>query len=70
MVSPPFQMPPSKINLERDDRFEGKIKWYVKPVIFDGDPNIGDNLIWVGHEEHAKLVRWWNKFYRDVKGPT
>jgi hypothetical protein len=66
----PFRMPPGAANLERDDRFVGKIKWYVKPVIFGGDPEIGDNLIWVSHEEHAQLVRWWNEFYRDLKGRT
>ena len=64
----PFQVPP--VNLERDDRFAGKIKSFVKPVIFGGDPRIGDNLMWVSHEEHAQLVRWWNKYYRDLKGPT
>jgi hypothetical protein len=46
-------MPPATVNLERDDRFAGKIKWYVKSVIFGGDPQIGDNLMWVSHEEHA-----------------
>lgn len=66
----PFQVPPATVNLERDDRLAGKIKWYIKPVIFGGDPQIGDNLMWVSHEEHAQLVRWWNKYYRDLKGPT
>jgi hypothetical protein len=29
-----FRMPAGAVELERDDRFAGKIKWYVKPVIF------------------------------------
>jgi len=66
----PFQMPPGRVNLERDDRYAGKIKWYVKPLIFGGDPKIGDNLVWVSHEEHAQLVRWWNDQYRALKGAS
>jgi hypothetical protein len=66
----PFQMPSDAVILERDDRFVGKIKWYVKPVVFGGDPRIGDNLVWVSHEEHAQLVRWWNEQYRALKSPV
>jgi hypothetical protein len=66
----PFQMPPGKVKIKQDDRFAGKIKWYVKPVIFGGDPRNSDNLVWVSHKEHAQLVRWWNEQYRDLKGPT
>jgi hypothetical protein len=65
----PFQMPSGAPNLQSDDRFTGRIKWYVKPVIFGGDPQIGDNLIWVSHEKHAELVRWWNELYRDITTP-
>jgi hypothetical protein len=63
-------MPPGRVILERDDRFAGKIKWYVTPLVFGGDPKIGDNLVWVSHEEHAQLVRWWNEQYRALKGAT
>jgi hypothetical protein len=66
----PYQMPPGRVNLERDDRYAGKIKWYVKPLICGGDPKIGDNLVWVSHEEHAQLVRWWNEQYRALKGAS
>ena len=62
----PFQMPAGAISLQPDDRFTEKIKWYVKPVVFGGDPHMGDNLTWVSHEEHAQLVQWWNKMYRDL----
>ena len=62
----PFEMPVGAISLQPDDRFTGKIKWYVKPVIFGGDPRMGDNVTWVSHEGHAELVQWWNKTYRDL----
>lgn len=55
----PLQLPdPEK--LQADSRFRGKIKWYVQPVVFGGDPNAGDNLTWVAHDKHVSLVRWWN----------
>jgi hypothetical protein len=62
----PFQMPNGAPGLKPDDRFAGRIKWYVKPKVFGGDPEIGDNLVWVSHEEHAKLVIWWNERYREL----
>lgn len=48
--------------LESDDRAT-TVKWYVKPIVFGGDPEPGENLIWVTYEQHAQLVRWWNKQY-------
>jgi hypothetical protein len=62
----PFQMPNGALDLDPDERFAGRIKWYVKPLKFGGDPEIGDNLVWVSHEEHARLVRWWNELYRST----
>src|SRR4029077_14126839 len=62
----PFQMPNGAPDLQPDDRFAGRIKWYVKLVVFGGDPEIGDNLVWVSHEEHAELVLWWNERYREL----
>lgn len=58
-----YQIP--AVSLEPDTRFSGRIKWYTRPVIFGGDPNPGDNLTWVAPDQHAALVRWWNKLYRD-----
>ena len=49
-----------------DGQGRGKIKWYVKPLIFGGDPSLGENLIWVTLEEHAELVRWWNRLRREL----
>jgi hypothetical protein len=54
--------------LEKDERYKGKIKWYVKPIIFGGDPNPGENLIWIDHQQHPELVRYWNQMYTEVSG--
>ena len=62
----PFDLPDEPATLQPDARFIGKIKWYVKPIVFGGDPNIGDNLIWINHEQHAQLVVWWNQQYRTL----
>jgi len=55
--------------LNPDARFSGKIKWYVKPIVFGGDAGVGENLVWVSHEEHAQLVKFWNDKYRTLKSP-
>ena len=47
--------------LTPDERFAGKIKWYVKSIIFGGDPQIGGNVIWIPIEKHTELVKWWNQ---------
>ena len=60
----PFSLPDGAVALQPDVRFESKIKWYVKPIVFGGDPSAGDNCVWVSHEQHAQLVRWWNDQYR------
>ena len=56
----PYSLPPAGSSLTPDDRFTGKIKWFVTPTVFGGDPRLGENVIWVTHEQHAQLVRWWN----------
>jgi hypothetical protein len=63
----PFAMPERVDRLGPDARFSGKIKWYVKPVLFGGDPGLAKNLIWVTPEKHAELVQWWNDPSRFVK---
>lgn len=55
----PFFLPEG-FELEPDARFTGKIKWYVQPLIFGGDPEDEANLIWVDSRQHAGLVIWWN----------
>ena len=56
--------------LEPDERLRGRIKWYVTPIVFGGDPNIGDNVTWVTLEQHTKLVTWWNEKYRELRPRT
>lgn len=65
-----FALPEASAALEADPRFSGKIKWYVKPIIFGGDPKEGENLSWVSHDQHAQLVQWWNNMYRDIKAQS
>lgn len=57
---------PSAASLEPDDRLAGKLKWYVTPIVFGGDPEVGENLVWVTHDQHAELVLWWNAKYQEV----
>jgi hypothetical protein len=57
-----------KTELEQDSRCLGKIKWYTKPVAFGGDPGVRENCGLVTHQEHLKLVRFWNEKYRQLNG--
>ncbi len=66
----PFEVPLDGIRFEPDSRFTDKIKWYLKPIVFGGDPSSGENMIWICHEEHAQLVLWWNDLYFKLKGPS
>lgn len=62
----PYDLPPAGSSLNPDERFRGKIKWCVRPTVFGGDPGLGKNVVWVSHEQHAKLVRWWNDLCRSL----
>jgi hypothetical protein len=62
----PYQMPLSAGTLQVDERLRGKIKWYTKPIVFGGNADVGENLTWVSHEQHADLVKWWNDQYRSL----
>jgi hypothetical protein len=62
----PYAIPSAGSTLVPDNRCENKIKWYVKPVVFGGDPEFGPNVLWVGHDEHPALVKYWNNIYRGV----
>ena len=64
-----FSVPDGKTALQPDGRFTGKIKWYVKPIALGGDAGVGENLVWVSHEEHGQLVKWWNDKYLALKAP-
>jgi hypothetical protein len=63
----PFALPVDLQSLQQDERFRAKIKWYVKPIAFGGDAKLGENVIWVSHEQHGELVKWWNSRYASLK---
>jgi hypothetical protein len=65
----PFSFP-SPLILTADERLLGKVKWYTKPIVFGGDPIVGENLTWVSHEQHAQLVAWWNEQYRAISSKS
>jgi hypothetical protein len=52
--------------IQPDKRFEGKIKWYVHPIVFGGDPSSKENMAWLTLEQHIEAVKWWNQKYKDA----
>ncbi|MEO6003797.1 MAG: hypothetical protein ABIZ04_09980 [Opitutus sp.] len=66
----PYSFPANTLKLKSDARFENRIKWYVTPIAFGGSPTQKENVVWITHEEHVELVRFWNKTYRDIKNKT
>lgn len=54
-------------DLEHDERFSAKIKWYTTPIVFGGDPNSEENMVWVSHKQHRELVNYWNQQYHKAK---
>ena len=62
----PFSFPLASLRLESDERFTGKIKWYVMPIRFGGDPSAEENIAWLTQDEHVQAVRWWSRFYHDT----
>ena len=62
----PYLLPSGGCSLQPDERLTGKIKWYVTPIVFGGDPRLKENIVWVTRDEHIKAVRWWNAVYHDV----
>lgn len=62
----PFSFTSESCHLESDERFTRKIKCYVKPIRFGGDPASKDNMVWLSQDEHVRAVKYWNKFYDDT----
>ena len=63
----PFVFNVDLTKLRADQRFAGKIRWFIKPIIFGGDPSADANTTWLSIDEHVEAVKWWNQFYRDAK---
>ena len=61
-----FKFNKSLESLVSDDRVRARIKWYVTPIVFGGDPTLGDNVTWVTLTQHTELVQWWNQKYREL----
>ena len=58
---------PTPDSLELDSRLTGKVKWYVKPIVFGGSATADDNVAWITHASHRESVRYWNSTYRRLK---
>ena len=39
-----FALPKDRFAFQPDERFNGKIKFYVQPIRFGGSPEIGENI--------------------------
>jgi hypothetical protein len=53
--------------LRSDERLKGKIKWYVKPLVFGGSPTAKENVAWITLDQHTQAVKWFNQLYRTMK---
>src|SRR5207249_11054989 len=62
----PFPNSITQLKPASDEAVEGRIKRYITPLVFGGDPQRRDNVKWVTLDEHVQLVRWWNGKYREV----
>jgi hypothetical protein len=60
------ETPTERDALKRDPRWEGRIKWWLQPIAFGGDPQDEKNVAWISLEQHAQIVRWWNDKYRSM----
>ena len=63
----PFEATATSSTLEPDAKVQGRVKWYITPLVFGGDPKLGENVTWITLDQHAQLVSWWNRKYHDVK---
>ena len=61
-----FELPSAALCLRPDTRFNERVRWYVKPLMFGGEAT-PENTTWVTHEQHAELVCWWNDKYDSLK---
>lgn len=63
----PEPLVPTAASLQPDARLQGRIRWFVTPLVFGGDPKDAANTIWVSMEQHGQLVRWWNAKYQELR---
>lgn len=55
------------IKLTEDSRIKNLIKWYIKPIVFGGNPEAQDNVEFIDIEKHCQYVNFWNKKYFEIK---
>lgn len=65
-----YSPPKEPVDVETDERFVGKIKWYVQPLVFGGSPTDDDNMVWLSLAQHAEVVVWWNNKYQEASPST
>ncbi len=58
---------PTTLALVTDERIKGRIRWFIQPMVFGGDPSSQENTTWLPSGQHAEAVRWWNKKYKEVR---
>ena len=51
--------------LRPDPKFTDRIKWYIQPLVFGGDPRSQQNMAWLSLDQHTEAVKWWNNKYRE-----
>ncbi|MGE9293812.1 MAG: hypothetical protein ACQKBW_09385 [Puniceicoccales bacterium] len=56
----------AEFKLDRDARYYQKVKWYIDPVVFGGDPEPGENMVWLPHKEHVEAVLYWNNIFENM----
>jgi hypothetical protein len=53
--------------LRPDPHLSGKIKWYVKPIVFGGDPASEENIAWITLAQHVDAVKYFNRLFRSLR---
>ena len=63
----PFTIDIDSASLRADNCVADRIKWYVQPIIFGGDPQSEQNIVWITLAQHIDFVTWWNTKCRESK---
>ena len=45
---------------------QGRVKWYIQPIVFGGDPSSPQNITWLSLDQHVDAVNWWNTKYDEL----
>jgi hypothetical protein len=58
------------MNAKRPHPLKGKEIFEITPVILGGSPTDPENKAVLSREEHIQLVKFWNKFLKDLRSQT